>query len=96
MVKLTLIGDIEKLVYDFHCKSGFCFQDSPERVKFLGNDSFPESLDNLVMGFSRTGINPTFGISMTSLLKVVELSLKSQNNALVLESVFFMTGQLNV
>ena len=30
---LTLIGDIEKLVYEFQCKSGFCFQDSPERVK---------------------------------------------------------------
>ena len=30
---LTLFGDIEKLVYEFQCKSGFCFQYSPERIK---------------------------------------------------------------
>ena len=30
---LTLIGDIEKLIYEFQCKSGFCFRDLLVRVK---------------------------------------------------------------
>ena len=40
-VALTLTGDIEKLVYEFQCKSELCLQDSPERVNKLVNDSKP-------------------------------------------------------
>ena len=52
------------------------------------DDSSPVSRFDLVLGFIRTGIVPTFGIVMALPLNVLELSLKSQNNDPVLESLF--------
>ena len=58
--------------------------------------SIPASRLEPVLGFISTGIFPTFGISMTLPLKVLELSLKSQNSDFVLESFCFITGHLNL
>lgn len=66
----------------------FCTDDPMLDRLCIVDDSSPVSRFDLVLGFISTGIVPTFGIVMALPLNVLELSLKSQNNDPVLESLF--------
>ena len=73
----------------------FCTDDPMLHKLCIVDDSSPVSRFDWVLGFISTWIVPTFGIVMALPLNVLELSLKSQNNDPVLESLFWQTGQFN-